>query len=152
MQACFSTQEIYFTSRKRIGSNEQTLNRNKNKNKISIFFHWYVIFFFTTRIIQMIDQLLQSIRYTAFRLIINICIKNRYCYELLSIYCCSMHITGSSSIYPLHMSTRIHHHLLCLMLNVHVNVSWNMKGWSKNTLIRLTFNLNSSISLNLFEL
>lgn len=138
MQACFSTQEIYFTSRKRIGSNEQTLNRNKNKNKISIFFHWYVIFFFTTRIIQMIDQLLQSIRYTAFRLIINICIKNRYCYELLSIYCCSMHITGSSSIYPLHMSTRIIFFAWCLTCTLMFLGIWKAEIKTRLFGLRLT--------------
>lgn len=139
----FSTQEMCFTiaTRKRIGSNEMILNGNENKNKISIFFHWYVIFLFffyiyiLTQIIQMIDESLQSIRelrYTAFQLIVNICIKNRYCYELLSIYCCSMHIAGSYMYIHYTYPHRIHHHLLCLMLNVHVDVSWDVKGWRKH--------------------
>lgn len=107
LQACFPRKKCVSRSQlvKESEATKWLLTEMKIKIKSAFssidtlfFFFSFIYIYILTRIIQMIDESLQSIRefrYTAFQLIVNICIKNRYCYELLSIYCCSMHIAGS---------------------------------------------------------
>lgn len=144
LQACFPRKKCVSRSQlvKESEATKWLLTEMKIKIKSAFssidtlfFFFSFIYIYILTQIIQMIDESLQSIRefrYTAFQLIVNICIKNRYCYELLSIYCCSMHIAGSYMYIHYTYPHRIHHHLLCLMLNVHVDVSWDVKGWRKH--------------------